>query len=459
MRGPLNVSRLSRRAMLAMAAALPFSRSGMAQEMPTETDVAVIGAGLAGLAAARLLRERGLRVVVLEARQRLGGRAFTDSSRFGFPVDLGALHLRSQELNPLVPLLRARSVPTELEDGDFWLFDAGRDAAPGDYDSLGADLDRLDDALADAKAARQDRPLAALVSLDSRWADAAKGLAGPLHVGLDFPQLSALDTPRLSGTGRDLWLPNGLGAWVASLGEGLAVFTGQPVHRIEWSESGAKILHAGGVLEARVCLVAVAPGVLTANGIGFSPAPPPARREALNRLQIGVIERVLLRFQPGSFDAVANTQAYGPASLPGGANGGPPGPPVARQAMLFRLNCQNRPIVQASFGGSYARDLAKEGEAAMIAAARARLKLLLGGAADEGFVDGMATRWSSDPYSLGSHSVIRPGAGGVRRALAAPMGRVLFAGEYLAPPEWLGQLPGAWLSGREAAQAAIRILG
>ena len=456
MRGPFHAHTMSRRAVLAMAAALPFSRSGMAQEIPSETDVAVIGAGLAGLAAARLLRERGLRVVVLEARQRLGGRAFTDSSRFGFPVDLGALHLRSVELNPLVPLLRARNIPGEVEDGDFWLFDAGRDAAPGDYDSLGADLDRLDDALADAKAARQDRPLAALVSLDSRWADAAKGLAGPLHVGLDFPQLSALDTPRLSGTGRDLWLPGGLGAWVAGLGEGLAIFTGQPVHRVEWTDRGVKLSHAGGVLEARACIVAVAPGVLTANGIGFAPEQPAARREALGRLQIGVIERVLLRFQPGSFDAVANTQAYGPASLPGGANGGPP---LARQAMLFRLNCQNHPIVQASFGGSYARDLAKEGEAAMIAAARARLKLLLGGAAEEGFVDGMATRWSSDPYSLGSHSVIRPGAGGVRRALAVPMGRVLFAGDYLAPPEWLGQLPGAWLSGREAAQAAIRMLG
>ncbi len=455
MRGPIPANRLSRRALLGLAVALPLARPLLAQELPAdppgETDVAVIGAGMAGLAAARLLRERGLRVAVLEARQRLGGRAFTDTARFGFPVDLGALHLRSMELNPLVPLLRARNVQSELEDGDFWLFEAGREAAPGDYDALGADLDRLDDVLSDAKQARQDRPLAGLVSLDSRWADAAKGLAGPLHVGVDFPQLSALDTPRLSGTGRDLWLPGGLGDWVAGFGQGLPVFTGRPVHRIEWSERGVRISHAGGLLEARACIVAVAPGVLTANGLGFSPEQPAARREALSRLQIGAIERVLLRFKPNSFDAVANTQVYGPSTLSG--------PPVARQAMLFRLNCQNRPIVQASIGGSYARDLAKDGEAAMVAAARARLKLLMGNAADEGFEDAAVTQWSSDPYSLGSHSVIRPGASGVRRALAAPMGRVLFAGDYLAPADWIGQLPGAWLSGREAAQFALRMLG
>ncbi|MBX3456535.1 NAD(P)/FAD-dependent oxidoreductase [Ferrovibrio sp.] len=451
MRGPQTASTLSRRALLGLAAALPLVQPLRAQDIPSETDVAVIGAGMAGLAAARLLRERGLRVVVLEARQRLGGRAFTDAARLGFPVDLGALHLRSVELNPLVPLLRSQNAAAEMEDGDFWLFEPGRDAEPGDYDSLGADLDKLDDALADAKSARQDRPLAALVSLDSRWADAAKGLAGPLHVGLDFPQLSAFDTPRLSGTGRDLWLPGGLGSWVAGLGNGLPVFTGQPVHRIEWSDRGVKIAHAGGVLEARACIVAVAPGVINANGIGFSPEQPAARREALSRLQIGVIERVLLRFKPGSFDAVANTQVYGPSTLNG--------PPVARQAMLFRLNCQNRSVVQASFGGSYARELAKEGEAAMIAAARARLKLLMGNAADDGFEDAIASRWSTDPFSLGSHSVIRPGASGVRRALATPMGRVLFAGDYIAPADWLGQLPGAWLSGRDAAQTVIRMLG
>jgi len=444
---------LSRRQLLAfgLAAGL-LPRFAQAQTLPAKVDVAVIGAGMAGLAAARLLTERGMKVAVLEARNRLGGRAFTDTSHFGFPVDLGAFHLRSLELNPLVAILRQGNTASQVEDGDFWLYELGREAGIGDYDALGAALDRIDDALNDAKSARLDRSLAALVpSLDTRWADAAKALAGPLHVGIDFAQVSALDAPRLAGTGNDLWLPGGLGAWVAAQGVGLPIFRERPVHGIEWSERGVVLNHAGGVLEARVCIVTLPLGVLATGGVTFKPEWPAPRREALGRLQVGAIERVALRYKPGSIDATANTQLYGPG----------PGSDIdtAKQAMQFRINALGQPVVLASLGGAYARDLVRAGEAALIEAARARLAKLLGPAIDAGFVEGMASNWSSDPYSLGSHSVARPGAVAARRTLAQPLGRLFFAGEHVAPPEWVGQLPGAWISGREAALAALKALG
>lgn len=444
---------LTRRRLLQLMAGASLGlagiRPGLAAQPPARVDVVVLGAGIAGLAAARLVQERGLSVVVLEARERIGGRAHTDNISFDFPVDLGASMLRSTEVNPLVPLLRSMRVNFQSDDGDFWLYEPGREATMNDYDGLGADLDRLEDAINDAKAARQDRALAALVQLDSRWADAAKGLAGPLHVGVDFPQLSALDTPRITGTGNDLWLPDGVGSWVVQLAEGLPVFTRQPVHGLEWKETGVTALAADGSVSAKAAIVALPLGVLSTNGVAFSPAWPEARREAISRLQIGVVERILLRYKPGTFDAAANTQLYGPATLPGSA---------ARQAMLFRLNCLSRSLVVATVGGAYARELAKAGETAMIEAARARIKLLLGAAVDEAFVDGIATQWASDPYSLGSHSAARPGSASARRAMAQPMGRVFFAGEYVAPPEWVGQLPGAWLSGREAAAACLKSL-
>lgn len=442
---------LSRRRLLALGLAAGFAPpAAVAQTAPAKTDIAVIGAGIAGLAAARLLADRGIAVAVLEARNRLGGRAFTDN-RFGFPVDLGALHLRSLEVNPLSSLVRQSRAASQVEDGDFWLYEPGREAAAGDYDALGAALDRIDDALNDAKSARQDRALASLVpALDTRWAEPAKALAGPLHVGLEFAQLSALDAPRLAGTGNDLWLNGGLGAWVASLGAGLPVFRSLPVHGIEWSERGVSISHAGGVLEARACIVTLPLGVLATGGVSFKPDWPAPKREALGRVQVGVIERIALRFRPGSIEAPASTQLYGP---------GPSSDiDVARQAMQFRLNALGQPVVLASIGGSYARDLLRAGEAAMVDAARGRLARLLGPGIEAGFVEGLASSWGSDPYSLGSHSVTRPGAAAARRSLAQPMGRVFFAGEHVAPPEWVSQLPGAWLSGREAALAALKAL-
>jgi len=444
--------RLTRRALLSLAAAAPFGHAGRAAAaLPERADVVVIGAGIAGLAAARLLLERGLRVLLLEARERVGGRAWTDVDRFGMPADFGAFSLRSADINPLVPLLRAMRVQPQTDEGDFWLYEPGREAGGEDYDGLGADIDRLEDALNDARAARQDRALAGLVQLDSRWADSARALAGPLHVGVDFPQVSAVDTPRVLGTGTDLWLANGVGAWVAQLAEGLPVFTRQPVHGLEWTETGVTVHAADGSVAARAALVALPLGVLATGGVSFAPAWPAPRREALARLQIGVRERILLRYQPGTFEAVANTQLFGPSALPG--------PPGARHAMLFRLNCLSRNIVSACIGGAYARDLVRAGEAAMVDAARTRLRLLLGAAVDGAFIDGAASRWAADPYSLGGSSAARPGAVSARRLLALPMGRVFFAGEYAAPAEWVGQLPGAWLSGREAALACIRQLG
>lgn len=445
-------SLLSRRRLLALALGsglLP--RFARAQAVPAKVDVAILGAGIAGLAAARLLKDRGLSIAVLEARNRIGGRAHTDTQRFGFAVDLGALHLRSLEVNPLVPLIREARVSNQIEDGDFWLYEPGHEASAGDYDALGAALDRIDDALNDAKAARQDRALAALVPvMETRWADAARALAGPLHVGIEFAQVSALDAPRLTGTGNDLWLPGGLGAWVSSLGAGLPIFLEKPVHAIEWSERGVSIGHAGGSLEARACIVAVPLAVLATNGVNFRPEWPAPRREALGRLQVGAIERIALRYRPGSFDAAPSTQLFGPG--PGGDVD------IARQAMQFRLNALGQPVVLASVGGAYARDLVRAGEEAMIEAARRRLAKLLGSQIDASFVDGMASRWGADPYSLGSHSVARPGAVAARRALAQPLGRVFFAGEHVAPPEWVSQLPGAWASGREAALAALKAL-
>src|SRR3546814_3151054 len=116
---------------------------------------------MAGLAAAQMLTERGRSVAVLEARDRIGGRVWTDSARLGVPVDLGAAALKSSDVNPLVAELRRREVRMQPDDGDFWLFDrdsrgGSRDAEPLDYDALGAAYDRIDDALADAKVLRAD---------------------------------------------------------------------------------------------------------------------------------------------------------------------------------------------------------------------------------------------------------------------------------------------------------------
>ncbi|MFN4163783.1 MAG: flavin monoamine oxidase family protein [Ferrovibrio sp.] len=429
--------------------------------LPGEVDVAIVGAGIAGLAAARLLQERGRNVAVIEARNRIGGRAYTDTTRLGHPADLGAAFLKSADINPLASEMRRRETALQTDDGDFWLFDrdrdgALRDATTEDYDLLGLLYDRLDDALLDAKTLRADVALASRAKLDvngaQHWTGLARAMAGPLHVGVEYAQVSALDAPRLSGTGNDAWLPGGLGAWAVDYAAGLPVWLGKPVVRIDWANSGVTLATAEGQVRAEACIVTVPLGVLAArDGILFQPALPAAQREALARMNMGLINRIALLYEPGSFNAPGNTQVL--------ANGG------GNRMLGFRLNAHDTPVAIATVGGEYARELEGQGEAAMVAAARAQLRLVFGDAVDGRFVRGIASIWGRDPFSRGAIAAARPGFAVARRnagrslTTAAGRSRVLFAGEAFASPDWAGSAAGAWLSGRMAAIEALRALG
>ena len=295
--------------MTAAAALLPAAASRAATALPSETEVVIVGAGLAGLSAARMLQDRGRNVVVLEARDRLGGRIWTNTTALDFPVDLGASLLKSADINPLAVEMRNRELRLQADEGDFWLFDQNssgepaRDAATEDYDALGFAYDRMDDALLDARALRSDVPLASRIKLDSngpagRWIELAKALAAPLHVGVEFAQLSALDAPRLTGTGNDAWLPGGFGAWVNQLTADLPVFRNRAVVRIDWAGTttgGVTVATAEGHVRADACIVTVPLGLLGAkDGIVFQPGLPEPQREALSRMAMGVIDRIAL---------------------------------------------------------------------------------------------------------------------------------------------------------------------
>jgi monoamine oxidase len=452
--------------MTAAAAMLPAAFAARAANLPSETEVVIVGAGLAGLAAARMLQDRGRNVVVLEARDRLGGRIWTNTAALDFPVDLGASLLKSADINPLAIELRNREARLQADEGDFWLFDQNssgepaRDASTQDYDALGFAYDKMDDALLDARALRSDVALASRIKLEAngpagRWIDLARALAAPLHVGVEFPTLSALDAPRLIGTGNDAWLPGGFGTWLNQFAADLPVFRNRAVVRIDWAGTGSggvTVATAEGHVRAEACIVTVPLGLLGAkDGIVFQPGLPEPQREALTRMTMGVIDRIALQYEGGSFDAPANTQALLRAH--------------SSRAMTIRLNAQGMPLAIAQVGGDYARDLEGRGEAAMIAAARSQVRTMLGEAVDRKFVKGVATHWGSDPWSRGAVAAAKPGFATARRnagralTSAAGRARVLFAGEAFAPVDWIGSAAGAWLSGRVAATEALRVLG
>lgn len=404
--------------------------------------VVVIGAGAAGLAAASVLRAAGQEVVLLEARERIGGRAFTDQAlgpdcRF----DAGAEYIHWAERNPWAPIARAAGVRF-AEDGSWarTLTIDGRPATEAENASRRAGFSGLDALLAPkggdpslAEAARAGGPNAER---------AAAGLSR-LSLGEDPERVSAVDYDRL-WSGTDLWV-DGYGALVARHGSDLPVRLGCPVRAIDWSEKTVRIDTGAGVLGAAAAIVTVPIGVLKSGAIRFTPQLPAPVETALGGLHMGAYTKIALRLDPAKVDPAALGDAV--SVITGGAT------------IYFEIGPFGRPIAVANLGGDLARNLCRAGEPAAVALATERLGVILGSKALGAVQAGRLAGWWTDPYAQGSYSIVNPGHAEARDRLREPVGgRVFFAGEALAGGGAM-TVGGATLDGERAARDVLKVLG
>ncbi len=434
--------------------------------MSAEPDVLVVGAGAAGIAAARRLAALGRSCRVLEAGARVGGRAVTDTS-LGAPLDLGASWLHEAEHNPLTPL--AQGLGFTLHDSgrrvrDLLLTAAGRPATPAERAAWAAAVDAFD-AAAEARARQggPDGPLSEAAPRGGPWdATAAHWLAEMINAA-PAEETSLQD---YVATWLDGWNPQvaeGVGSLLARLAEGLPVTLGAPVRRLRWDGPGVMpgVVAEGefGTLRARAAIVTVSTGVLAAGGIAFDPPLPAEVEEAIAGLPLGLLSKVALRAAGGE------RFGLGPFARLGRQVAGPGDGPMSWMLWPF-----GRDHAVGFLGGDRAWALEREAPAAAAAAAREELARYVGAAqvarvfGPEG--RGMAgqtvvTRWGSDPLFLGAYSHARPGCAGARAVLggaALAGGRLRFAGEA-CHPRYAATVGGAWDSGEAAALAVHGALG
>lgn len=430
----------SRRRLLAGLALSPLL---LRRAASAEAEVVVVGAGVAGLAAAHELARRRIGFRLLEARSRIGGRAWTERTSLGVPFDRGCAWLQAAERNPFVGILRKRGhrlVRAALER--LWL--DGRWAAGAEQAALAEAEERLDRAIAQAGRAGRDVAVGTLWRPADRFERIAGAILGPFEAGVELDRLSALEVWNQPG-GSEFLVEGGLGAALAGWGAGVPVELDTPVARIAATGRGVRVETGRGGLEARLAIVTVSPGVLAAGGIRFEPALGEPWAGAIGNLAMGGFEKIALAFDRPVLGGGVSWTLYGQE----GAAGEP---------FTFLVRPFGQEVAVAFVGGARSAELLAAGERAAIAWALDRLAGVFGAGIRAGFARGTATRWQADPWSRGAYSAALPGRWADRASLALPIdGRILLAGEA-TEPEFNTVVQGALASGRRAAREAARLL-
>lgn len=416
-----------------------------AAPLPREADIVVVGAGAAGIAAARRILAANRKVVVVEAASAIGGRCITDTTAFDVPFDRGARWLHNADNNPVAKLARGVGMDVHPAPRGQRVRIGRRNARAGEAEDFLATLVRANRAITEAVRGKPDMAAAAALPKDlGPWAGATDFLLGAQATGKDLKDLSALDLVTMIQRDGPSVCRQGLGTLIAKLGEGLPVVLSTPVTRIAWSGRDVQVETAAGTLTARAVIVTASTNVLRSGKIRFAPELPKRQQDAAAKLSLGSYDHIALEL-PGNPLGLARDDVVMEQSSD-------------RATGLLLANLGGSALCQVDVAGSFGAELSARGEAAMVAFAQEWLTKLFGADAGAAVKRRTATRWNDMPYALGAMSAASPGGQPSRKALMEPLGSLFFAGEAAHETQW-GTVGGAWESGERAAEAALRKIG
>ena len=427
-------------------AALPMlGRPVWGASLPREADIVVIGAGAAGIAAARRIAAANRKVIVVEAASQVGGRCTTDISTFDVPFDRGARWIHNSETNPMIKLGRAAGLEIMPAPSGQKIRIGRRNARASETEDFLAALVKANRAIDEASRGRTDVSCASVMPKElGDWTGTAEFVLGASFAGKDLKDISAVDKVRAQDRNSAIACRQGLGTLIAKLAEQLPVSLSTPASRIEWGNRDAIVQTPAGRITARAAIVTVSSNVLASGSIKFAPDIPKRALDAASRLGLGSYDHIALQMAGNPLGLARDDILIEQSNS-------------TRTALLY-ANMSSSSLCSIDVGGSFGRELSAQGEAAMVAFAVEWLTRMFGSDLAKAVGKSSATRWNASPYVQGAMSVAPPGAQPSRKVLSEPVGCLYFAGEATHETLW-GTVDGAWESGERAAEAALRRIG
>lgn len=404
----------------------------------SDVEVVVVGGGAAGVAAARRLREAGVDCLIVEARGRLGGRAWTITDESGFALDLGCGWLHSADRNPWVRIAREQeaAIDTSRPPWARAMRDVGFPHA--EQQEFQEAMDAFFARVERAAAGVSDVPAGDSLEPGCRWNGLIDAISTYIS-GAEWDRVSAKDYDRYHDTGVNWRVVKGYGALINACGENCPTTFDCEVRAIDHRGKRLRIETAKGVIEADQVIVTIPSALLAAERLLFTPALP-EKIEAARGLPLGLADKLFIALADAQeFDV--DTRVFGHIDRAATAN--------------YHFRPFGRPMIEAYFGGRFAAELERGGDGAFFHCAVSDLVGLFGSAFAARIKPIAIHRWGADPFALGSYSYASPGFADCRPKLAAPVdNRLFFAGEACSVHDF-STAHGGWHTGVAAAEQVI----
>ena len=410
--------------------------------LPSSVDVAIIGTGAAGLGAAHALKGSGLSTIVLEARHRVGGRAYTIQPSPDVTFDVGCGWLHSADKNAFVRVAEQlnfaidRTIPPWRER----ILDKG--FPPGERAEFLRAMEQFYNRAEQAARSGHDAAAETCLEPGNRWNPMIHAISTYVN-GVELDRVSILDMDAYEDTGINWRVRRGYGALMTAYAVPLPVMFDCQVTLIDHTGKALRIETSLGALTASKAVITVPTNLIADEAIRFTPALP-AKVEAAAGLPLGLDNKVMLALD-------------GASDLP--TDGGLRGPTMRTEMGGFHLRPFGQPCIEGFYGGRFARTLEDAGEGALAAQAIDEVVALLGNDYRKKLRPLAESRWGHDPYARGAYSHALPGHADKRAVLAAPVdGRLFFAGEATSL-HFFSTAHGAHDSGVRAAKEVLASMG